>query len=315
MGTLTTWMGSAWSGLTMQAATPAGEGGDVARLAWLYFVREDLIGRLVATLVLVVAVWLLRVYVVRRLREAEGLDADDRRRWMVNARNVALLLTLLGIVVVWAQQIQTLAASVVLIAAAIVIATKELILCLSGSVIRATSHSFDIGDRIEIAGLRGDVIDRTALTTRILEIGPGQTSHQHTGRAITLPNSLFVSAPLINETFTEDYVLYPFSVPISEDQDWKRAEAVLLRVATEECAPFIDKARAHMKAMLDHHGLEMPNVEPRISIQVPEAGKIVLLARIPAPARRKGRMEQSIIRRFLVEFHQPPAAAPPGEGI
>jgi hypothetical protein len=46
-------------------------------------------------------------------------------------------------------------------------------------------------------------------------------------------------------------------------------------------------------------------VEPRVSIQLPEPGRVTLLARIPCPARKKGRMEQTILRRFLADFRTP----------
>lgn len=65
-------------------------------------------------------------------------------------------------------------------------------------------------------------------------------------------------------------------------------------------------------------------MEPRVSIQVPDPSKIHLLVRLAAPARRKGRIEQAIIRRFLRQWHEkktedeaaekhPPK--PEGEGI
>ena len=69
---------------------------------------------------------------------------------------------------------------------AIVLATKEIIMCLSGAIYRASSGTFKVGDRVEIGAFRGDVIDQTLLATTILEIGPGQAIHQHSGRTVTL---------------------------------------------------------------------------------------------------------------------------------
>ena len=47
--------------------------------------------------------------------------------------------------------------------------------------------------RREVAGVRGDVLDIGPLTTAVLEVGPGQSIHQRTGRKITLPNSVFLT--------------------------------------------------------------------------------------------------------------------------
>ena len=53
--------------------------------------------------------------------------------------------------------------------------------------------------------------------------------------------------------------------------------------------------------MSSKEGLEAPSVEPRVVVQIPEPGRIDLLIRVPAPARRKGRVEQAIIRRLMDE--------------
>ena len=205
---------------------------------------------------------------------------------------------------IWAEPLHTLAVSFIALAVAVVIATKELILCVSGSVVRATSKSYAVGDRIEIAGKRGDVVDQNLFTTTLLEIGPGQSSHQYTGRAIVIPNSLLLNTPLINETFTHDYVLHVFCIPLTSADDWQRSEQLLLEAAQIECGPFLEQARMYMKNIESQHGLDSPTVAPRVTLQIPEPGKINLLLRIPAPSRRKGRLEQAILRQVSVRDFQ-----------
>jgi hypothetical protein len=168
--------------------------------------------------------------------------------------------------------------------------------------VRATSKSYYIGDRIDIGGRRGDVVDQNLFTTTLWEIGPGQSSHQYTGRAIVIPNSLLLSTPLVNETFTHEFVLHVFSVPLNAHDDWQRAEQILLRAAHSECGPFLDEARTYMKSIEGRHGLDSPTVAPRVTLQMPEPGRINLLLRIPVPSRRKGRLEQAILRRYLSEI-------------
>lgn len=263
-----------------------------------------------ATLILIAVLTLLRHVAVHHLNANKSLQSDDKRRLIVVMRNVLLVLFLFGLVLIWANELRTLALSVVAFVAAIVIATKELILCLSGNVVRSASHSFRLGDRVEINNLRGDVIDMGVLYTTILEIGPGQASHQHTGRAITVPNALFVSASVINESFTDEYVLHSFSVPLKADDDWEKAETLLLAAAREEFSTYEELARNNMVKFQRRHGMESPNMEPRVSIQIPDPGRINLLVRLAMPARRKGRIEQAIMRRFLREWRKPDAEAP-----
>jgi hypothetical protein len=106
-----------------------------------------------------------------------------------------------------------------------------------------------------------------------------------------------------------------FTVPLSVEDDWERAEKILLESAAEECKPFIEPARATMEQLEREHGLEGIPLAPRVSMTLPEAGKLDLVVRFPAPVGRQGRIEQAILRRFL-KLYQPlgdhkPAEPPP----
>jgi small-conductance mechanosensitive channel len=180
-----------------------------------------------------------------------------------------------------------------------VIASKELILCLSGAVLRISGSGFGLGDRIEIAGIRGDVIDIGALTTTVLEVGPGPAVHKSTGRTVVLPNSHFLLHPVTNETFTGPFVLHATTLPLSASEDWQDAERRLLEAARQECSSYLDDARANMEKLGRKHGLLPPSVEPQSWLRVPKPQEIELIVRFPAPARLRGQVEQAILRRFF----------------
>lgn len=261
--------------------------------------RHPLAGSILSTLLLILVIFILQGIARRAIRRNENLPADVRRRWLVQIRNGAILLLLLGVIVVWADELRMVTASLFAIAVATVIATKELIQCISGSVLKTVSRGFSIGDRIEINNLRGDVIDHNALTTTVMEIGPDDLTQQHTGRAIVLPNCMFLDKPVINETFTDDYVLHVFKVPVPMDEYWRQAEQELLEVAAEQCRPFLEQARTHFKRLGKDRGLTTLSVEPRVTVLIPKTGELELVVRIAVPARKKGRLEQEILRRFV----------------
>lgn len=254
---------------------------------------------LVASVILGALVLILRAVVVRSLLRIE-LPPEARRRWLVQIRYVALAVFVLALVIIWADELRTVALSFVAIAAAVVLATKELIMCISGSVLRGTARGFSIGDRIEVGSFRGDVIDIGVLTTTLLDVGPHPAFHQWTGRSVVLPNSMFLSQPVINETFTHSYVLHVLVVPASLTRAREQIEDALLAAATAECEEFLEQARVHIERVSAARGLEAPNVEPRVSLRLAEADTVEYILRFPAPARHRGRVEQAILKRFLV---------------
>jgi small-conductance mechanosensitive channel len=255
-----------------------------------------------STFFLVLIIIIVRMGIHHSLFRSTELSVETQRRWAVNLRNGLLFLFLLGMIFIWAPQLQTFAVSVFAVAVAFVLATKEIIDCLSGSGLRVLTKAYSLGDRIEIGGIRGNVVDHNALTTTVLEIGPGQTSHQYTGRAMIIPNSFIFDHPLTNETYTKKYRLHIVTVPLSTDDDWRTAERLLLQAGEEEAAPFIDEARTYLKRLEGKLWLDAPSVEPRVTIQLPEPGRINLLLRVPCPTQYPSRLEQAILRKFLSEF-------------
>jgi small-conductance mechanosensitive channel len=268
---------------------------------WRPFFQE--VGpNVLAVLALLAAVVALRFILLRAVVHRESLPLDVRRRLAVQIRNVLGVVFVVGLFFILANELRAFAVSLVAIAVAVVLATKELILCLSGTALRIGANAYTIGDRIEINGVRGNVIDQTFLATTILEIGPGHITSQYSGRAVVFPNSLLLAHPLINETYMKQYIVHVMTIPLAVTDDWQAAEKILLGIANEECRPFLDEAARHMKDLEGRNWMDVPSVKPRVSIQIPEPTRVNLLLRIPTPAHRTSRLEQVILRRFLQAY-------------
>lgn len=129
--------------------------------------------------------WTIRRFIVKN----EALSPTLKARWGKLAQNLIVFLTIFALVLEWAPQLRTFALSLTAVAVAIVIALKEIILCLTGAVMR-TSSSVKQGDLIDILGCKGRAIELTLLSTIIAQLNDDDLP---TGKRITLPNSVFLS--------------------------------------------------------------------------------------------------------------------------
>lgn len=250
----------------------------------------------VATIALFVLAFVARYLAARSLRTSR-LPTEVQRRWFVQIRTAAVLTLVFGLAVIWAAELRAAAFSLVAVAVALTIATKELILCLSGSLVRTTSRAFAVGDRVEVGEHRGDVIDIGALSTKILEVD-GETNRR-TGRVITIPNSMYLTTPMLNESFVVGYVLTVLTVPLGSGESFVDAEDDLLSAAQEEVASYFDEAKEQITRMSRLESLDAPIVEPTVSLVVESADVLKLVLRFPAPVRRSHRVEQAILRSYL----------------
>lgn len=270
---------------------------------------SPLLGKAVVTVLVIATVLVARAWSQRSIQSTEWRSDEERVRWHLRANQVAALAIFLLLLFVWAAELQSAALSAVAIAAAIVIATKELILCMAGSLVRALSRSYGIGDRVELGGFRGDVVDYGLLTTTIHEAGP---THQRTGRMVTVPNSVLLNQSVVNETFADEYVLHSFPIHLKREDEWQRARELVLQAAERCSAEYVQPARRHIREAALEQGFTPPTVDARVSVKVPEAGKVDLLVRFPTPARLKGRIEQEILLELLDAMDEwVPADGPP----
>ncbi len=268
-------------------------------LAWLPHIDSSAVLDGLTSILLLLSLLILRTLIVRAIAKNPTLSMEAKRRWVVSVRNTMVFVLLVGLVVIWAHELQAFGLSLVALAAALVLATKELILCWSGAALRIGGKVYSVGDRIQIAGHRGVVLDHDIFATKLLEIGPGQASHLYTGRVTVFPNSLLFTNALVKENPGQEYGLYILVIPLMDQDDWRDAERHLLDAAKAECTPFMEEAGRQMKLLEQTNLLEAPSPSPRITIQLSEPGRIHLVLRFPAPDRGRSRIEQAILRRYL----------------
>ncbi|MCB1110760.1 MAG: mechanosensitive ion channel [Chlamydiia bacterium] len=268
------------------------------------FLEAFLTTKLIATVVLVVLLWTSRYFIARYIRRSRrDWTSQQRLRWISSTRSFVFALILLSIIFLWGETIQGFALSVFAIAFAMVFSVKELCMAFNGSIVRFRGKLFDIGDRIEVGDIRGDVIDTTLLSTTVEEVGKGASNHLYTGRRISFSNSLFLTLPVINESFLEHYYMICMKLPLKIGADWKEGKRLLLKIAKEEATPYLDQARRRILQMEKRRGMELPSVEPRVTLGLPEPDRVELHLRMPTPVHLKERLEQVILARFLEQFY------------
>lgn len=227
---------------------------------------------------------------------------DQRLKIVGHIRSIAFpLLVVVGVIWLGLHELQSVV-SIFAASVAFVIALKELILCLHGYVILVTSYVYQLGDRIELQTMRGDVVNINVFTTTLMEVGTSAGGHQRTGRQISFPNSLLLNYSVANESFVDNFALLMLRVPMSAAEDWARAKSLLLEIAQDECAPFLEKARRRAGERARRQGIDFPAVDPQVNLQLEGPQLLALVLRVACPLHLRDQIEQSILTRFLKGF-------------
>ncbi|KQA27301.1 mechanosensitive ion channel protein MscS [Vibrio metoecus] len=255
------------------------------------------------------ALILLSVISVRRLvlehiRGDAALITEKQRKWMSRTKNGVFAATLLTLFILWQSEISQFALSVTAIAVAIVVASKEIILCFTGSIQRASSRSFRIGDWIEVGKLCGEVIEHNLMATVIQEIDLHHGQYHYTGKTATLPNSMFFSYPVKNLNFMKRYVFHNFNIVVPEFVNLFPLVPVLHQKIDGHFAHFMEVARRYNTVIERHAGVDLPSAEPHIEISSSAAGEQIVHIMIFCPTERANQLEQLIRKDFMEEYER-----------
>lgn len=242
---------------------------------------------------------ILRYLLVRVVRGKTEILARDQRRWINRINNATTVIVLISLVFIWAPQLHTFALSLTAVAVAIVLTTKELLMCLTGGFLRAGTKPFDVGDWITVDNLTGEVMAITTMTTVIEEIDTDKT-YQFTGRTVQIPNSKFLSSNVENSNFIKYYVYYDFQINVQiADLDPARLMAKLEDITVKYYAPFHEGAVKFNRKVERKAAVDFADPDPQYLLKTTDAGHAIFTVRFFIPTQKAAETGAAITRDFL----------------
>lgn len=232
--------------------------------------NTSVLGRLVTTVALIVVALLLGS-LLGRLVAWRVKDAYNRYYLRKAIHVLVVVVLLVALAVVWRPFAGRIGVVLGFATAGLAFAMQEVIGALAGWVSILTGRHFRVGDRIQMGGVRGDVLDLSPLRTKILEIGSGQDNgswirgRQYTGRVVSVSNKAIFSEPVFNSSSAFDYLWEELVIPVPYDDDWRSAEGILREEA--ERASSSGDARRAIEEVRRRYPVGRAEVEPRVFVR------------------------------------------------
>ena len=249
---------------------------------------------LVATLTVLLVLVIVRFVVSRAIQARGELAPHLQRRWIATVRNVCLAFGVLALALIWAPQLQTFALSLTAVAVAIVVATKELLLCFSGAFLRASSRAFVVGDWIEVAGVRGEVVDHNLFATTVHEFDSAPGSYNFIGRTAVVPNSALLTSPARNLSSHRNHIYHSFEITFDATADVFANRATIESIVAAHAAPYEDAARRANAAMEKEAGVDLLDPAARVRFITTDIGNHRILITLFCPPAVAEKLQNEI---------------------
>jgi small-conductance mechanosensitive channel len=231
--------------------------------AWI---SDPLTGKFIAAAAVVVAVTLLirvsQIWLSRSLK-----DADTR---YYSRKLVALsgyFLAVVGITVIFKDRLGGLTVAIGVAGAGIAFALQEVIGSVAGWIAISFGGFYRPGDRVQVGGIKGDVIDIGILRTTLMELGEWVNSDLYSGRIVRVANSFVFKQPVFNYSGDFPFLWDELRLPVQYGSDHHLVRRILEGIGAE-IAPeaFTATVRSAWRRMLKKYLLENAGVEPQVSL-------------------------------------------------
>lgn len=186
----------------------------------------------------------------------------------------AVLLVIL-LISIWFDDPVRLATALGLVTAGMAFALQKVVTAVAGYFVILRGKTFNVGDRIFMGGVRGDVVALDFIKTTIMEMGqppPVQNdepamwvkSRQYTGRIVAVSNAAIFDEPVYNYSREFPYLWEEVQLPIPYSADRVLAERILLEAAEQHTKSVQDLGADALCELRRRYFMRTSDVKPRV---------------------------------------------------
>ncbi len=214
---------------------------------------------------------------------------DVQRRYLVHKgfNYTTGVLIFIGTMIIWFGGFTGWTAYLGFVSAGLAIALQDPLSNLAGWLFINSRKPFTVGDRIEIGGIKGDVIDQRLFQFSLIEIGNWVDADQSTGRIIHLPNGWVFKHATANFTASFEFIWHEIPVMVTFESDWKKAKEMLLEIAGRHTAIRSEKAERQVRRASRKYMIFFQHLTPIVWTSVADSGVVLTLRYICDPRKRR----------------------------
>ena len=189
-----------------------------------------------------------------------------------------------------------------LVSAGLAIAMSDTVGNLTGWLFIILRRPFEVGQRIEIDGLVGDVIDIRLFQFSVIEIGGGRVgAEQSTGRIVHVPNGTVLRQKLSNFEVGFGYIWDEIPMLVTFESDWEKARDIITEILNHHAESFSTEAENELRRAARRFMIFAGKLTPIVYTSIADSGVLLTMRFMAKPRTLRG-IHQKISEDILREF-------------
>jgi small-conductance mechanosensitive channel len=260
---------------------------------------DPMVGKLVAGLIAIGAVYVVVKFLQRSVARYV-VDSANRYRARKLLTFVGYLAGVAVLLTVFSDRLGGLTVVFGVAGAGVAFALQEVIASVAGWVAISFGNFYSPGDRVQLGGIKGDVIDIGVLRTTLMELGDWVNGDLYNGRIVRVANSSVFKQPVFNYSADFPFLWDEITFPLRYGSDWPFARTVLQRVVNEVCGDYARESRDAWKLVVQKYRIEDALIEPMVTIR-PDENWVQFTIRYIVDYRSRRATKDRLFTRILEE--------------
>jgi small-conductance mechanosensitive channel len=229
------------------------------------FLFDPTIGKIAAIMMGVSIIWVI-IKIIQRALFSKIKDNENRYRAKKFSSFIGYLLTILLLTIVYSDKLGGLTVAFGVAGAGIAFALQEVIASFAGWLAIMFGGFYEPGDRVQVGGIKGDVMDIGVLRTTIMETGQWVDGDLYNGRIVLIANSFVFKEPVFNYSGEFPFLWDEIKLPIQYGSNYDKTREILEKVGKEVAGELSNESHATWKNLQSKYRLEDAQTDPMVSL-------------------------------------------------
>lgn len=229
------------------------------------FLFNPTVGKIATVFLGIIIIWLV-IKAIQRNLLSKIKDNENRYRAKKFGSFIGYFLSILLFTVVFSDKLGGLTVALGVAGAGIAFALQEVIASFAGWLAIMFGGFYKTGDRVQLGGIKGDVMDIGVLRTTIMETGEWVDGDLYNGRIVLIANSFVFKAPVFNYSGDFPFLWDEIKIPIQYGSNYEKATEIFEHVGKVVAGDLTLQSRKKWVSLQKKYRLEDAQTEPMISL-------------------------------------------------
>lgn len=221
------------------------------------------VGKITTVIIGIALIWLI-IKTVQKNLFSKLNNNDNRYKAKKIGISIGYFLTIVLVTIVYSDKLGGLTVALGVAGAGIAFALQEVIASFAGWLAIMFGGFYKPGDRVQLGGIKGDVMDIGVLRTTIMEIGQWVDGDLYNGRIVLIANSFVFKEPVFNYSGEFPFLWDEIKIPIQFGSNYEKAVEIFEKTGKEVTGNLTEKSKEKWTVLQSKYRLDDAQTEPMV---------------------------------------------------